>query len=209
MLACGEHLDWGYPDQAPLIALVAWFSRHFIGESLGAIRFLPCTGRRGEGVPHRADRHRAGRRRVRRGTGLSLCPGRSRLLESGHAPYHERFRAAVLDGQRVSRFTGHPPQPAGALAVGGRDCGPGPGKQALHGVHPGRARRRPAAVAASKRPALALVLGRHGHRVLCSRCRTWSGNTGTTGRHWSCFRLSGARRRTSNSDRWHFSDNRY
>jgi hypothetical protein len=42
MLACGEHLDWGYPDQAPLIALVAWFSRHFIGESLGAIRFLPA-----------------------------------------------------------------------------------------------------------------------------------------------------------------------
>jgi hypothetical protein len=41
-LACGEHLDWGYPDCAPLIALVAWISRHWIGESLQAIRLLPA-----------------------------------------------------------------------------------------------------------------------------------------------------------------------
>ena len=24
-LACSHHLDWGYVDQAPLIALVTWF----------------------------------------------------------------------------------------------------------------------------------------------------------------------------------------
>jgi hypothetical protein len=42
MLACGEHLDWGYPDHPPLIALAAWFSRHVLGGSLPAIRFLPA-----------------------------------------------------------------------------------------------------------------------------------------------------------------------
>ena len=31
MLDCGEHLDWGYPDHAPLIAVIAWFARHVLG----------------------------------------------------------------------------------------------------------------------------------------------------------------------------------
>ncbi len=41
-LACGEHLDWGYVDQPPLIALVAWLVRHTLGTSLLAIR-LPSA----------------------------------------------------------------------------------------------------------------------------------------------------------------------
>ena len=40
-LACGEHLAWGYVDQPPLIALVAWLVRHSLGSSLVAIRILP------------------------------------------------------------------------------------------------------------------------------------------------------------------------
>src|ERR1700722_7692391 len=40
-LACGEHLAWGYVDQPPLIALVAWFERHALGGSLVAVRILP------------------------------------------------------------------------------------------------------------------------------------------------------------------------
>ncbi|HSB76045.1 MAG TPA: glycosyltransferase family 39 protein [Terriglobales bacterium] len=42
-LACGEHLAWGYVDQPPLIALVAWLVRHTLGASLLAIRFLPAV----------------------------------------------------------------------------------------------------------------------------------------------------------------------
>lgn len=41
-LACGEHLAWGYVDQPPLIALVAWLVRHTLGTSLLAVRFLPA-----------------------------------------------------------------------------------------------------------------------------------------------------------------------
>jgi hypothetical protein len=41
-LACAEHLDWGYVDQPPLIALVAWFARHVFGESLLGLRLLPA-----------------------------------------------------------------------------------------------------------------------------------------------------------------------
>ncbi|MBA3765616.1 MAG: glycosyltransferase family 39 protein [Acidobacteria bacterium] len=42
-LACGEHLDWGYVDQSPLIALVAWASRSLMGDSLFAVRFFPAV----------------------------------------------------------------------------------------------------------------------------------------------------------------------
>jgi len=41
-LACGEHLDWGYVDQPPLVAVVAWLVRHTLGTSLLAVR-LPSA----------------------------------------------------------------------------------------------------------------------------------------------------------------------
>jgi hypothetical protein len=41
-MACGEHLAWGYIDQPPLIALIAWFARHAFGNSMFAVRLLPA-----------------------------------------------------------------------------------------------------------------------------------------------------------------------
>ena len=41
-MACGEHLAWGYVDQPPLIALIAWVARHLFGSSLVAIRIWPA-----------------------------------------------------------------------------------------------------------------------------------------------------------------------
>jgi hypothetical protein len=41
-LACSEHLDWGYVDQPPLIALVAWIARHTVGTSLPALLLWPA-----------------------------------------------------------------------------------------------------------------------------------------------------------------------
>jgi hypothetical protein len=41
-LACAEHLDWGYVDQPPLIAAIAWFVRYVLGGSLMAMRLLPA-----------------------------------------------------------------------------------------------------------------------------------------------------------------------
>ena len=41
-LACSRHLDWGYVDQPPLIALIAWMVRVSLGQSLWAIRLLPA-----------------------------------------------------------------------------------------------------------------------------------------------------------------------
>src|SRR5215467_12710438 len=41
-LACGRHLAWGYVDQPPLIAMIAWVVGHTLGQSLLAIRFLPA-----------------------------------------------------------------------------------------------------------------------------------------------------------------------
>lgn len=42
-LACSHHLDWGYVDQAPLIAVVTWLERITLGDSLHALRFLPAV----------------------------------------------------------------------------------------------------------------------------------------------------------------------
>jgi hypothetical protein len=41
-LACGEHLDWGYVDHPPLVALIAHSTRTVLGESLLALR-LPAA----------------------------------------------------------------------------------------------------------------------------------------------------------------------
>src|SRR5437899_1954468 len=41
-LACAEHLDWGYVDQPPLIALLTWIARHTLGDSLVGLRLLPA-----------------------------------------------------------------------------------------------------------------------------------------------------------------------
>src|ERR1700733_6062871 len=41
-LACSRHLDWGYVDQPPLIALVTWLWRSGLGQSLAVIRLLPA-----------------------------------------------------------------------------------------------------------------------------------------------------------------------
>lgn len=41
-LDCAGHLAWGYVDQPPLIAAVAWLERAVLGDSLSAIRFLPA-----------------------------------------------------------------------------------------------------------------------------------------------------------------------
>lgn len=40
-LACGEHPAWGYMDQPPLVAWMAWLLKHTIGVSLYALRLLP------------------------------------------------------------------------------------------------------------------------------------------------------------------------
>lgn len=42
-MACGEHLDFGYVDQPPFVALAARFSRWFLGDSLFALRFFPAV----------------------------------------------------------------------------------------------------------------------------------------------------------------------
>ncbi|MGA8366794.1 MAG: glycosyltransferase family 39 protein, partial [Candidatus Acidiferrales bacterium] len=42
-MACGEHLAWGYVDQPPLIAAVAWLARHLFGHSMISLRVLPVV----------------------------------------------------------------------------------------------------------------------------------------------------------------------
>ena len=39
LLACGDHLSWGFVDHAPFIPLIAKLTRSVLGDSLHAIRF--------------------------------------------------------------------------------------------------------------------------------------------------------------------------
>jgi len=41
-LACSDHLDWGYVDQPPLIAVITKLARLLLGDSLVALRFFPA-----------------------------------------------------------------------------------------------------------------------------------------------------------------------
>lgn len=41
-LACSRHLDFGYVDQPPLIAVLGWIARHTLGTSLPALIFWPA-----------------------------------------------------------------------------------------------------------------------------------------------------------------------
>ena len=41
-MACGDHLQWGYVDQPPLIPFLIHVSRIVLGDSLRAIRFIPA-----------------------------------------------------------------------------------------------------------------------------------------------------------------------
>jgi len=41
-MSCGDHLQWGYVDQPPLIPFLIHFSRAVLGESLRSIRFIPA-----------------------------------------------------------------------------------------------------------------------------------------------------------------------
>jgi hypothetical protein len=40
--ACGQHLAWGYVDHAPLIAVISWFARRLLGDSLYNLRLFPA-----------------------------------------------------------------------------------------------------------------------------------------------------------------------
>lgn len=42
-IACSDHLDWGYVDQPPLIALITKAARLALGDSLQALRLLPAV----------------------------------------------------------------------------------------------------------------------------------------------------------------------
>ncbi len=41
-IACGEHLDWGYVDHAPMVAWLVKLSRVLFGDSLFALRLFPA-----------------------------------------------------------------------------------------------------------------------------------------------------------------------
>jgi hypothetical protein len=42
-IACGEHLDWGYVDHAPMVAWLVRLSRTLFGDSLFALRIFPAV----------------------------------------------------------------------------------------------------------------------------------------------------------------------
>jgi hypothetical protein len=77
-LACSRHLDWGFVDQPPFIALIAWIVRHTLGQSLSAIRILPALAGAAEVVltAQLAGELGGGRfAQALAGTGILVAPG--------------------------------------------------------------------------------------------------------------------------------------
>src|SRR5580700_4230600 len=62
-LACSEHLDWGYVDQPPLIAVIGWIARHTLGTSLQALLVWPALAGCGRILLTAAFAHELGARR--------------------------------------------------------------------------------------------------------------------------------------------------
>jgi hypothetical protein len=62
-LACSEHLAWGYVDQPPLIAALAWVAQHTLGTSLRALLFWPTLAGAGRIVLTAAFARELGARR--------------------------------------------------------------------------------------------------------------------------------------------------
>src|ERR1700692_3157923 len=74
---CGQHLAWGYVDQAPLIAVIARLSRMMFGDSLRALRFFPALASGAKILlTGWIVRELGGRRfaQVLAGTAMLLCP---------------------------------------------------------------------------------------------------------------------------------------
>jgi hypothetical protein len=68
-LACSEHLDWGYVDQPPLIAVIGWIARHTLGTSLQALLVWPALAGCGRILLTAAFAHELGAKRF--GTALA------------------------------------------------------------------------------------------------------------------------------------------
>lgn len=76
-LACSEHLAFGYVDQPPLIAVLAWIARHSLGTSLPALLFWPALAGAGRIVLVAAFAREIGAKRfgVALAAALAATPG--------------------------------------------------------------------------------------------------------------------------------------
>jgi hypothetical protein len=75
--ACGQHLAWGYVDQAPLIAVIARLTRAMFGDSLRALRFFPALASGAKIFLTGWIVHELGGRRyaqILAGTAVLVCP---------------------------------------------------------------------------------------------------------------------------------------
>src|SRR5882724_5063044 len=118
-IACGRHLAFGYVDQPPLSVLLLRLSQLLLGDSLFAIRLLPALAGAAI-VAHRYNRPRdwrtrmGNRSRLRGDAVCAVLSGRWQFL------FHERVRAAVLDGSGLSACPHYQWRFTHALALAGR-----------------------------------------------------------------------------------------
>src|SRR6266576_637410 len=132
-IACGRHLDFGYVDQ-PVVDFACSI------EPTGPGRFAFCdspptgVGGCGDSCAHRDNRARDRRTRMghrSRLRGDAIC---AVLSGSWKFLFHERVRAAVLDGSRLCACPNYQWRLINPLALAGAVVGTWLGKQTFHGV---------------------------------------------------------------------------
>ncbi len=89
-LACSEHLDWGYVDQPPLIALVTHLTRLLLGDSLHALRFFPAVAAGLKVLLTGLIVRELGGQRYAQVAGVRCRHGRSPLPRHRQSAHHER-----------------------------------------------------------------------------------------------------------------------
>ena len=96
-LACGQHPAWGYMDQPPLIAWMAWLLEHTIGVVAVCAPASADAGRCGLHRDDRAVGPQARRWPLGDVSGFSCCAGRADLSDVVAFVHNECFRSAFVD----------------------------------------------------------------------------------------------------------------
>ena len=133
-LACSEHLDWGYIDQPPLIAVVAWLARHTFGTSLRALLLWPVLAGCGRIILVAAFARELGEEAIRSGIGGGARGGSCSVDRHRSSVRDECIRAAVLDGMRVCVAAHDSDRRRATVARVRRDWRAGPREQILDGI---------------------------------------------------------------------------
>ena len=133
-MSCGDHLQWGYVDQPPLIPFLIHICRAVLGDSLRAIRFIPAVASSLLVVQTAVLARELGGRRYAMLLSAICSVIALQYLSNGSSTRHQLPRTQSVDGLRLLRDSRHQEKRSALLAVVWRLRRPWDGEQIFHGA---------------------------------------------------------------------------